>query len=341
MVIDSSAVNKRTDPKNLRIAAAKDFKNRLSSKAEARNRPPDLVTVVDFDYKVNIIYLLGNPEKATFGKIDPSGSVFITAGIEKAIDELTKDKQVLMKDRAGIVMFTTGVPNSDSQLVGNIMTDNAVNPDQNVSAAILDTGGIFSIFNSADAYQSFVDLVIANGPTQADNPNNTNTEIISGLSLISVASVNSLCTITYSAQPEGKLEFSIWSQQNVSSTLQGGQDSQGTAFRDASRKGSLTLDGNYTLALNPSKNMTLELIVKATKNRSVFAVTLTGGRLSYPPRPLPWKAASLAKIIAPTRLNCGFSTVTQRISIGLQIGDREVKERLKLHLSHIDHIAIR
>ncbi|KAF8532772.1 hypothetical protein BDD12DRAFT_810715 [Trichophaea hybrida] len=64
-------------------------------------------------------------------------------------------------------------------------------------------------------------------------------------------------------------------------------------------KGTLTLDGNGTLALNPSKNMTLGLLVKATKDRSVFAVTLTGGCLPYPPCPRPRKAASLAKIIAP------------------------------------------
>jgi hypothetical protein len=34
-------------------------------------------------------------------------------------------------------------------------------------------------------------------------------------------------------------------------------------------------------------------------------------------------------------------TAIQRIFIGLEIGDREVKERLKLHHSYIDHIAIR
>jgi hypothetical protein len=34
-------------------------------------------------------------------------------------------------------------------------------------------------------------------------------------------------------------------------------------------------------------------------------------------------------------------TAIQRIFIGVQIGDREVKERLKLHHSYIDHIAIR
>jgi hypothetical protein len=39
--------------------------------------------------------------------------------------------------------------------------------------------------------------------------------------------------------------------------------------------------------------------------------------------------------------NCVISEATPRISIGLQIRDREVKEGLKLHLSHIDHIAIR
>lgn len=315
IVIDSSADNKRTDPKNLRIAAAKDFNNRLTTKAEAAGtNQPDLVTVVDFADKANIIYPLGDPEE-TILNIGSSGNVFITGGIEKAIGELTRDSHVSTENKTGIVMFTTRIPNSEPQMVENInraktlgirvsvgylRSDNVVIPNQAFSAAILDTGGIFSIFNSADAYQSFVDLVIANGPTQADNPNNTNTKILSGLSLISVTSANSPRTITYSAQAGEKLEFSIQSQLNVSSTLQGGQDSEGTAFRDASGKGSLTLDGNGTLALNPSKNMTLELIVKATKNRSVFAVTLTGGCLPYPPRPLPQKAAPLAKIVAPT-----------------------------------------
>ena len=40
-------------------------------------------------------------------------------------------------------------------------------------------------------------------------------------------------------------------------------------------------------------------------------------------------------------LNCGFSTVAQWISIGLQIRDWKEKEHLKLHLSCIDHIVIR
>jgi hypothetical protein len=35
-----------------------------------------------------------------------------------------------------------------------------------------------------------------------------------------------------------------------------------------------------------------------------------------------------------------LSKATPQILIGLQIGDLEVKERLKLHLLHIDHIVI-
>jgi hypothetical protein len=35
-----------------------------------------------------------------------------------------------------------------------------------------------------------------------------------------------------------------------------------------------------------------------------------------------------------------LSKATPRISIVLQIGDQKVKQRLQLHLSHIDHIMI-
>jgi len=244
IVIDSSADNKRTDVQNLCKAAATDFDSRLTNKAEAAGtNQPDLVTVVDFADKANIIYPLGDPKETTLDIIGSSGNVFITGSIENAFGELTRDSLVSTVNMMGIVMFTTGIPESEPQMVcsinrpktlgirvsvSDLRSDNVVIPNQLFSAAILDTIGILSIFNSTDTCQSFLRRVIANGPTQADNPNNINTKILWGLSLISVTSANSPHTITYSAQPGEKLKFSIQSQQNVSSTLQGGQDSEGT-----------------------------------------------------------------------------------------------------------------
>jgi hypothetical protein len=57
LVIDSSSSNLDTDPSNLRIAAARSFKNKLVSAAEAeQSGKADLVTVIDFDTSARIVY---------------------------------------------------------------------------------------------------------------------------------------------------------------------------------------------------------------------------------------------------------------------------------------------
>ncbi|KAF8244246.1 hypothetical protein K440DRAFT_667033 [Wilcoxina mikolae CBS 423.85] len=94
ILIDSSTSNMYTDSKDLRIAAAKDFNSRLTSKDEAgTNCQPDLVTVIDFDRNATVRYSLGDPSNATFDGIDAAGGTFIAGGIDTAINELTRNEK--------------------------------------------------------------------------------------------------------------------------------------------------------------------------------------------------------------------------------------------------------
>ncbi|KAF8540452.1 hypothetical protein BDD12DRAFT_909348 [Trichophaea hybrida] len=224
IVIDSSNPNTQTDPSDLRIAAAKDLNDRLTSKSKVGpKRDPDLVTVVDFDSSARVIYNLGDPASATFDGIDSEGGTNIARGIKVAIDELIKDLSIATKGRTGIVMLTDGDDPYKLELLNEL--DRAQNLgirvsfgflepnvlDQDILTKILKTGGVYSTIDSAETQQAFVLAVIANGPTEFDRSSGpTAVELLSGLSLASLISAKTgPRTFTYDAWASEKLNFTI------------------------------------------------------------------------------------------------------------------------------------
>ncbi|KAF8252022.1 hypothetical protein K440DRAFT_636204 [Wilcoxina mikolae CBS 423.85] len=212
----SSGSNAETDPRDLRIAAAKDFSNRLTSKDKAGQ--PDLVTVVKFDTKGTVVYSLGDPANAAFDTIKPKGESYIAPGLGVAINELGAYKQVPTANRTGVVLMTDGEDPVVDTLVDQLdraaflgirvsfgylnPTDAPISPNQNLTIAILKTGGADAFVNDPEAYQSFVNLVVARGPTDFDDSDGANNEMFPGLSLIGVLSTASSVAFAQAPVPE-------------------------------------------------------------------------------------------------------------------------------------------
>jgi uncharacterized protein YegL len=109
IVIDSSGSMVDTDPNNLRITAGKAIAASLITSASAGpNGHPDLVTVIDFDDSVRVVYPLGDPASVSFAGIDSSGGTYIAIGVEAAIDQITNGTATTTAGLSGIVVLTDG-----------------------------------------------------------------------------------------------------------------------------------------------------------------------------------------------------------------------------------------
>ena len=112
IVIDSSGSMVDTDPQNLRIVAGKAIASSLTTSAEAGpNGHPDLVTVIDFDDSVRVVYPLGDPASVSFAGIDSSGGTYIALGVKAAIDQITANPASATAHVSGIVVLTDGQDN--------------------------------------------------------------------------------------------------------------------------------------------------------------------------------------------------------------------------------------
>ncbi|MDQ3740449.1 MAG: VWA domain-containing protein, partial [Actinomycetota bacterium] len=200
IVIDSSGSNQETDPGNLRIAAGRQFNEGLIAAAEAaEGEQPDLSAVVEFDDSARLISPLQDPPLASFEGIDSEGGTDIGAGVGVALDELTRDPDAPVRDRAGIVVLTDGLDNGTS-LPGQLSRaaglgvrvnfgflspppepvtrarprqaqEQGFRPQPELVEAIAATGGVYSVIGSAEAQRSFVDLVERSGATNIEDPN--------------------------------------------------------------------------------------------------------------------------------------------------------------------------
>ncbi|EXL47818.1 hypothetical protein FOCG_10333 [Fusarium oxysporum f. sp. radicis-lycopersici 26381] len=251
LVIDSSGSNKETDPGDLRIAAAQAFTATLVTEAAAGpDNFPDLVTVIDFDDSARVIYPLGDPASVSFNGIDSVGGTIIGIGVSLAIDEVASDTTGETQDHAGIIVFTDFQDNNPSALVAahdlayrlgirvsfgflspppkpvprpsrrrsNQSRNRALYPRQSDATpptelleAVLKTGGVFSTIDSAEAQQSFVELVIARGPTNIDSiGTNNGGPLFQGVTVYGLSSAAREPDIfTYHATPGQNLKFEI------------------------------------------------------------------------------------------------------------------------------------
>jgi len=220
IVVDSSGSNQDTDPSNLRISAATQINAQLITADRAAANPnakPDLVTVVDFDEAASVIYPLGDPSGADFSSIDSSGGTYIAGGIAAAIDEITADTKYKTRGRSGIIVLTDGDDGAEAARLVQLarawangikvsfgflapiaipvtnprrrgeddsagLLPRQASPDE-VLVAILKTGGLYATIDSAAAQLGFVDLVFANGVTDA-NDGRSATPLVKGLGVL-------------------------------------------------------------------------------------------------------------------------------------------------------------
>jgi hypothetical protein len=302
IVIDSSGSNAWTDPSNLRIAAAKSFNDKLVTKAEASTEGfPDLVTVIQFDDSASVIYPLGDPPgaDAAIDTVDASGGTDIASGIKLAIDELTKDATSSTSRRAGVIVLTDG---EDSNFAGrmlqyarakllgirvatgflsppatpasllprNVLAKRAASVDE--LTAILQTGGIYSTIDSAEAQQNFLELVVDNGVTDIDDGGGF-TGIFPGLTIAKLISNDGgPVSFVYSAKAGEKLNFTIRaiSPISLSSVLHDveGNIDLSTAVTNSS--------GTAFIALDATQDVDLELVVTTSSNATGFNSTTEG-----------------------------------------------------------------
>ena len=220
IVVDSSGSNQDTDPSNLRISAATEINAQLVTAAQAATKPnakPDLVTVIDFDESARVIYPLGDPSGADFSSIDSSGGTYIAGGIAAAIDEIVADTKYKTRGRSGIIVLTDGEDGAEAARLVQLARAWAngikvsfgflapiaipvtlprrrgehppsklrarLSPQEDVLVAILKTGGLYATIDSAAAQLAFVDLVFANGITDA-NDGRSATPLVKGLGVL-------------------------------------------------------------------------------------------------------------------------------------------------------------
>lgn len=215
IVIDSSGSNTTTDPGNRRIAAAQIFNAGLASAAEVGTTGvPDRSAVIDFDSRARVVSPLGDPEAASFAGVDSSGGTNIASGVSAGLAELTKDPQDPTGDRSGILVFTDGQDSDRTALIAAVRAATAagvrvsfgflappsgaastsrahaqVAPPPDLVQAILESGGVFSTIDSAEAQEAFVALVGSRGVTALDDPNGAadGGSITAGLSVTGLA----------------------------------------------------------------------------------------------------------------------------------------------------------
>ncbi|KAF1960389.1 hypothetical protein CC80DRAFT_590645 [Byssothecium circinans] len=236
IVVDSSGSNTITDPSNLRIRAAKDFNAKLLTVAQAgQGVVPDKVAVVDFDDSARLLYGMGDPSGAAliFDAIDSSGGTNIGTGIALGIDEIMKDQPGVFAKRSGMIVLTDGEDFSPANQVlqlararlqgirvnygflttpTNPVTKRSLakrDPDPNVVAAILSTGGTFAIIQSAKAQKNFIDLVVARGATDIDGVVDS-TLLTSGVTVTEhITSNKTSHQFTYSASSGEAMNFTL------------------------------------------------------------------------------------------------------------------------------------
>jgi hypothetical protein len=226
LVVDSSGSNKETDPSDLRVAAARDFADRLISSSEATTKSKaDRVTVVDFDHSTEVVYPLGDPAGANFSGIGSSGDTYIASGVRAAVSEITSVSQDQTTGTSGLVVFTDGEDSNQAELVTEIQKTGSMgirvhfaflDPTGRATqrpkllSAILGTGGIYGTMSSPQAQKSFVDLVYSQSLTAQDNPNpNGTTGLLPGLTVARFMSSFTPVKFSYQGLAGEKVSFAV------------------------------------------------------------------------------------------------------------------------------------
>lgn len=348
IVLDSSGSMASTDPFNLRIVAGKALNNQLVTAAGAGGgKKADLVTVVDFDDSATVIYPLGDPAGAgsSFDKIDSSGGTFIADGINKAISELTKPGNDPTAGRSGIVVLTDGEDSSVQVLITAIKAAASAGIrvsfgflapadatfDADLLQAILKTGGSYTSFETADAIQSFLFLMLSNGLTASDQSANTDQPLLPGITVAKLTGGQNAVSFGYAAQAGEALVFTVESLSkqpldaeltDASGASAGKNSTAGAAGKPAQIAYTAASAGNIKLVV--STTSTAEGVFQVSLNSSlgISGCNLTtvpnnstgtgtnGSTTVTPPTPTPTKTQPPFVTAGASKLaTAGFSVV--------------------------------
>lgn len=303
VVIDSSGSMSTTDPSGLRRVAGKELTKQLvSSSAAGGSASADLVTVIEyvltsvaktclltspdsFDDDAVVLYPLGDPSGAdtAFDKIDSDAGTSIGDGLEKAIEELTKNGSGDTKGRSGIIVLTDGedlttkAPEQfrKAQSLGIRVSFGFLNPSPGSTRieqqkAILQTGGTYATFQEAESIQPWLYLLLSNGITADDPSSSKEQPLLSGITVAKISGADPVL-FSYAASQGEKLVFTIesFTQQTLDAVLS-------MSGGDEIAKNSTTATGPAELTYEVSGSETLLLSVAAASSVTddVFQVSV-------------------------------------------------------------------
>src|SRR2546421_12940334 len=83
--------------------------------------------------------------------------------------------------------------------------------DKTVLAAIKSSGGVYATITTEDASNNFINFAILNGLTYNDNPQGNNSTLLAGLSIADFISGSQTKSVTYNAQANEKVNFTLQS----------------------------------------------------------------------------------------------------------------------------------
>lgn len=281
------------DPDNIRLTASKDLSRGLISNNDATNgKVPDLVTVVDFATDANLLYPLGDPAsvQSSIDSITPRGGTAIGAGIETAINELTKSGHDPTTNRTGIVVFTDG---QDSLASGTNVTIEEIkrafglgirvsfgflsvdssNQDREILGAILTTGGIYATVGQASAQQSFVALTLVHGLTGIDASGvNDSSVLLPGLASAAFLSQTGSNTFTYTAKAGETINITVTAIDQIDLKVALREVNADTEIKSNTTGGA----GVAFLEYNAISDTNVEVVITATNisNTGIFSIGL-------------------------------------------------------------------
>ncbi|KXX77546.1 hypothetical protein MMYC01_207028 [Madurella mycetomatis] len=226
LVVDTSSSMFRSDPDNLRLAAARALNGFLISNAEAGDgRNADQVAVVGFGSSSYTVFGPGDPGDSTaneaISSMGDGGGTDIASGVYEAIDHINAMSGT-SKDRSAIVVFTDGSDSDTTELVSAI--NNATDLGVRVSFGYLDTGsdqpaevllalreskGVYATIAFAAGSQNFVNYVLLNGLTYQDNPQGAGDRLLAGLGTTQFISGSDTVALGYGAEQGEVVNFTV------------------------------------------------------------------------------------------------------------------------------------
>jgi hypothetical protein len=288
-----------------------------AAQANVPGGKPDRSAVIDFDSRARVVSPLADPSQAKFDGIDSSGDTNIGAGVNLALDELARNGNKV-RDRAGVVVLTDGQdgnpavltkalerarglgvrvqfgflspPRSPLHRRAGVEAAQARQPTS-VQKGILETGGVFSTINSAEAQRAFIELVERAGPTNLNDPNGTDDdggvspEVAVTARLGDPADVD---TFTYAAPPGRRVTAVLRPLEGQSLAL------RGTRIEDLRELGPAAQDG-VTVAGLTRRPGTLAFEVRGQAGATgLYEIALTQQGVD-----------AVRNELLPSRISCG------------------------------------